>query len=170
MQEMLVLVDENGKEVGACEKFEAHRKGLLHRAFSIFIFNSKGEVLLQRRALDKYHSGGLWANTCCSHPRVGEALDEAIHRRLQEEMGFDCPLEEVFSFSYYVKFSNGLSENEYDHVFKGYYDGPVHPDKSEVVQYKLCSWDWLVDDIARNPEKYGYWLREIVRLRPDLHK
>jgi len=122
-KELVVLVDENDNEIGVEEKINAHRKGLLHRAFSIFVFNSKNELLLQKRAADKYHSGGLWSNTCCSHPRPGENLKDAAHRRLQEEMGFDCSLREVFSFLYKKSFDNGLTEHELDHVFFGKFDG-----------------------------------------------
>lgn len=165
MKEMVTLIDESGNDVGAAEKLEAHQKGLLHRAFSILVFNSKGEILLQQRALDKYHSPGLWANTCCGHPRPGEPLEQAAHRRLQEEMGFDCELKEIFSFRYFKEFEDGLIEHELDHVFEGSYDGPVRPNESEVAQHKWVTWDFLVEDLAKNPEKYVYWLREIVKLR-----
>ncbi|MGC8851384.1 MAG: isopentenyl-diphosphate Delta-isomerase, partial [Candidatus Micrarchaeia archaeon] len=134
--EQVILVDENDRELGVGEKMEVHRNGQLHRAFSIFVFNSDGKLLIHQRAKEKYHSGGLWTNTCCSHPRPGEKLDEAIHRRLVEEMGFDCPLKEVFSFVYQVKFENGLFEHELDHVYIGKFDGDPKPNPAEVMDWK----------------------------------
>src|SRR4030042_2763439 len=128
VMEKIILVDENDREIGTEEKLKTHEQGKLHRAFSIFVFNSKGELLLQRRAKGKYHSGGLWTNTCCSHPREGEKLEEAVHRRLKQEMGLDCPLKEAFSFIYKVRFENGLFEHELDHVFIGRVDGKPVPD------------------------------------------
>jgi len=162
MEEHVVLVDEQGDEVGVAEKMRAHREGLLHRAFSIFVFNAENEVLLQRRAKHKYHSGGLWANTCCSHPSPGEAIESAAHRRLGEEMGFDCPLEEKFSFLYKKAFDNGLTEHEFDHVFVGFYDGEVVPNPREVDSYKWCSWDEVQRDVRANPRDYVYWLRLLI--------
>ena len=169
--EQVILVDTDGNDIGVAEKIEAHEKGLLHRAFSIFIFNKRGEVLLHQRAFDKYHSGGLWSNACCSHPRPGEPLEKAVHRRLQEEMGFDCDLQEIFTFTYRHEFDNGLIENEFDHVFKGYYggfnppaDGEVNPDPAEVAQHKWVSWDFLVNDIRKNNQHYTHWLQEIIKL------
>lgn len=162
--EEIQLVDESGKTIGRGEKLDVHERALLHRAFSIFVFNSKGEVLLQQRAFNKYHSGGLWANTCCSHPRSDEKLEDAVHRRLKEEMGFDCPLEELFTFIYKKTFNNGLTEYEYDHVFKGYYDGEVSPNKNEVADYKWCAWHELKEDVKEKPQKYSYWLQVILQL------
>ena len=107
------------------EKMEAHKKGLLHRAFSVFIFNGKGEMLLQQRALNKYHSGGLWTNACCSHPMPGEKTEDAADRRLKEELGFETPLEKIFDFVYKAEFDNGLTEYEFDHVFAGEYEGEI---------------------------------------------
>ncbi|MEK7619489.1 MAG: isopentenyl-diphosphate Delta-isomerase, partial [Patescibacteria group bacterium] len=127
MQENCILVDETDHEIGTEEKMATHERGLLHRAFSVFVFNASGELLLQQRAFEKYHSAGLWTNTCCSHPRPGEETLAAAYRRLQEEMGFDCPLNEMFTFRYLAPFPNGLTENEVDHVFFGMYDGPVNP-------------------------------------------
>ena len=118
----MILVNERDEPLGSMEKMEAHRKGALHRAFSVFIFNSRGEMLLQQRALKKYHSGGLWTNACCSHPRPGETNEAAALRRLREEMGFDTSLQQIFSFTYRASFNNGLTEHEYDHVFAGIYD------------------------------------------------
>ena len=157
--ERVIVVDNNDKEIGTEEKIKAHEKGKLHRAFSIFVFNSKGELLLQKRAREKYHSGGLWTNTCCSHPRAGEGLEEAAHRRLKEEMGFDCKLREAFSFIYKVKFRNGLTENELDHVFVGRFGGKPKPKPEEAEGWKWVSMDGLKKDVEKNPDKYTYWLR-----------
>lgn len=158
--EKLILVDENDKEIGFEEKLKAHQNGgKLHRAFSIFVFNSKGELMLQKRAEGKYHSALLWTYTCCSHPRPGESLNDAVHRRLKEEMGFDCDLSEKFSFVYKVDFENGLSENEFDHVFFGKFDGEPKPDPKEAAGWQWISIEELKTDIKENPEKYTYWLR-----------
>jgi len=157
--EQIILVDESNKEIGFGEKIKIHQEGKLHRAFSIFIFNSKNELLLQRRASRKYHSGGLWTNTCCSHPRVGEKTGEAAHRRLKQEMGFDCFLKKIFSFIYRVKFENGLVENEYDHVFFGRYDGKVIPNKKEAEDYKWVSLGKLKKNMQKNPREYSYWFK-----------
>ena len=155
----VILVDENDNEIGAGEKIKTHKEGKLHRAFSIFVFNSKGELLLQRRAKSKYHSGGLWSNTCCSHPEVGESLEKTVHRRLKEEMGFDCELKEILSFTYRTKLDNGLIENEYDHVFVGNFDGEPSPDPEEVDEWKWIDVKELKKDIQENPNNYTYWLR-----------
>jgi len=159
MPEYILTVDEKDNVTGKEEKIKVHREGKLHRAFSIFVFNSKGEVLLQKRAGSKYHSAGLWTNTCCSHQRVGENLEEAVHRRLKEEMGFDCELKEAFTFTYRVKFDNGLSENEYDHVFFGKFDGKPEPNPKEVDEWKWVSLEELRKDIQKNPDDYTYWLK-----------
>lgn len=153
----VILVNEQDEPVGTMEKLEAHQKGLLHRAFSVFITNSKGELLLQQRALDKYHSGGLWTNTCCSHPLPDEDILTAAHRRLMEEMGFDCDLEEVFSFTYRAEFDNGLTEHEFDHVLIGRYDGSVQPDSSEVMSYKFASPDEVRHLLLTAPETFTHW-------------
>ncbi|MBU7017970.1 MAG: isopentenyl-diphosphate Delta-isomerase [Theionarchaea archaeon] len=158
MDERVILVDENDKEIGSEEKIEAHKTGKLHRAFSIFIFNSKGEMLLQQRALHKYHSGGLWANACCSHPRLGETLEEAVHRRLKEEMGFDCELEEIFSFIYKAKVGT-LTEHELDHVFIGRYDRDVHFNPDEVGGCKWVTIESLRKDVQTHPELYTEWFK-----------
>lgn len=162
MKEMIILVDQNDNEIGAIEKIEAHKQGVLHRAFSIFIIDSKNRMLIQRRALSKYHTPGLWSNTCCSHPRYGEDLINAVHRRLKEEMGFDCELVELFSFIYKAEFDNGLIEHELDHVFIGYYDGEVSPNKEEVDDIKWIEIDKLLEDIKNNPEKYTIWFKEAL--------
>lgn len=155
----VILVDKNDKEIGSEEKMKAHREGKLHRAFSVFVFNLKNELLLQKRAKAKYHTGGLWSNTCCSHPQPGEATEKAAHRRLKEEMGFDCELKEIFSFVYRVKFDNGLSEHEYDHVFIGKSGNKPIPNKDEADGFRWVSLEKLKEDIKKNPEYYTYWLR-----------
>jgi isopentenyl-diphosphate Delta-isomerase len=157
------LVDINGARIGSMEKMEAHQKGELHEAFSIFIFNAKNELLLQQRAMHKYHSGGLWSNTVCSHPEVQEELDKAAERRLQEEMGFLTPLHEVFSFTYKTVFKNGITEHEFDHVFLGNYENDPAPDPEEVMDYKWMSVPDLKKDIAINPNLYTSWLRIIMK-------
>jgi len=159
MSEFILTVDENDKVIGKEEKIKTHQLGKLHRAFSIFVFNSKGELLLQRRAKTKYHSGGLWTNTCCSHQRFDETLEKAIHRRLKEEMGFDCELKEIFSFIYKVKFDNDLFEHEYDHVFIGKFDGKPNPNPEEVDEWKWVDLEELKGDIRENPDNYTYWLK-----------
>lgn len=170
-KERVILVDKNDKEVGVEEKIKAHKEGKLHRAFSIFIFNSKGELLLQKRAKSKYHSGGLWTNTCCSHPKSGEPIEETVHGRLKEEMGFDCDLKEIFSFSYKVKFDNSLFENEYDHVFIGNFDGKPNPDPEEVDDWKWIDIKELMEDIQENPGNYTYWLKvSIDKIIPYLER
>lgn len=157
--EQVILVDEADNQIGVEEKLKAHRDGKLHRAFSIFVFNSEGKLLLQQRALSKYHCGGLWANTCCSHPRPGEGTEIAAHRRLREEMGFDCPLKELFSFTYKAKFDNGLTEHEFDHVLIGKFDGTPKANPEEVESWKWVDIDELRNGIRQNPDKYVYWLK-----------
>ncbi len=159
--EEVVLVDEKDNQVGIKEKIKAHEDGDLHRAFSVFIFNSKGQLLLQKRADSKYHSGGLWTNTCCSHPRPGESVIDAAHRKLNQEMGFDCGLQEAASFIYRVKFENGLSENEYDHVLVGRFDGEPLPNPEEVGEYAWIGMQDLADELLNNPDKYTYWLKDL---------
>ena len=153
----VVLVNESDKQVGTMEKMAAHQQGLLHRAFSVFIFNSKGEMLLQQRAPGKYHSGGLWTNACCSHPLPGEDILESATRRLKEEMGFVAPLEKIFDFTYKAAFRNGLTEYEFDHVFAGHYDAEPHPDPEEVSNYVFKSMEDIKTSLALNPEKYTAW-------------
>jgi len=158
----VILVDENDNVIGTGEKIKTHQEGKLHRAFSIFVFNSKGQLLLQRRAKSKYHSGGLWSNTCCSHPSPGESLEEAVHRRLKEEMGFDCELRGIFSFTYKVKFDDDLFENEYDHVFIGKFDGNPNPNPEEVDEWKWIDLEELKKGIRENPDNYTYWLKQSI--------
>lgn len=160
--EFVVLVDAENNQVGVMEKHEAHEKALLHRAISIFIFNSKGELLLQQRALSKYHSAGLWTNTCCSHPREHETNLEAATRRLREEMGMACTLKEQFSFIYKTPFENGLCEHELDFVFTGTCDDAPHINPNEVMGYKWITIDALLVDVASNPNAYTSWFKIIL--------
>jgi len=157
--EHVILVDETDTPVGTMEKMEAHRKALLHRAFSVFIFNAKGEMLLQQRAKGKYHSPGLWTNACCSHPRPGEDTREAALRRLREELGFCTPLAKSFHFIYRTDFGNGLTEHEFDHVFVGQYDHTIHPDSSEVGDYCYKSTEAISADLATHPHRFTSWFR-----------
>ncbi|WP_036946313.1 isopentenyl-diphosphate Delta-isomerase [Pseudanabaena sp. PCC 6802] len=159
MEEQVILVDERDRPIGIAEKMQAHRDGLLHRAFSIFVTNTKGELLLQKRSRSKYHSGGLWTNTCCSHPRPGESTEAAARRRLQEEMGFSCDLHEIFNFTYQANLDNGLIEHEFDRVFVGEFNGKpiLNPEEAE-------DWCWieindLRDDIQAHPDRYTFWLK-----------
>lgn len=157
--EKVVLVDEDDNPTGTMEKMEAHEKGLLHRAFSVFIFNNNGDMLLQQRAFSKYHSGGLWTNTCCSHPREGEATIEAAHRRLQEEMGFDCEIKKAFDFIYKKELDKGLTEHELDHVFIGEFEGEFrfNPEEDNAVAYVPVQ--EVLDEVVRNPQKYTEWFK-----------
>ncbi len=162
--ESVILVDTHDNEIGSEEKIAAHKKALLHRAFSVYIFNSKGELLLQRRALDKYHCPGIWANTACSHPRHGEPNEAAAARRLKEEMGMECPLKEAFQFIYKVEFDNGLTEHEFLHVFIGQSDKNPTVNKDEVHEYKWMSWHDLKIDIGKNPTHYTEWTKMTLDL------
>jgi isopentenyl-diphosphate delta-isomerase len=156
----VVLVDENDNQIGLDDKLHAHENGAkLHRAFSIFVFNRKGETLLQRRAMGKYHSKGKWTNACCSHPMPDESVEDAAHRRLKEEMGFDCRMREVFSFTYKADVGNGLTEHEYDHVLFGDYDGKINPNTEEAMDHKWVQLERLREDVERDPEKFTPWLR-----------
>ncbi len=157
--EYVILVNEKDEPIGTMEKMEAHEKGLLHRAFSVFIFNTKGEMLLQQRAKSKYHSGGLWTNACCSHPRKGEETIDAAHRRLQEEMGFDCPIEKQFHFIYKSKLDNNLTEHELDYVFTGTYEGEIYPNPEEVESYKYMKIKDLEIDVEQHPQSYTEWFK-----------
>lgn len=163
MNEMIILVDESDKEIGTEEKMKTHQEGKLHRAFSIFIFNSSGEMLLQRRANSKYHSGGLWTNACCSHPRYGESTEQAAHRRLNEELGFDCDLKEIYHFIYNVKLDHNLTEHEFDHVLIGKYDGKIIPNKYEVSNTMWISFNDLKEEIKKNPENFTEWFKIAFR-------
>jgi len=153
-----MLVDPAGQMTGTMDKMAAHRLGALHRAFSVFIFNTCGELLLQQRALNKYHSAGQWTNTCCSHPRLGETTKDAAHRRLMEEMGLACDLEEFFHFTYRHEFKNGLIEHEFDHVFIGFSDQVPEPDTAEVAAFKYMEPDLLALELTSRPRDYSVWL------------
>lgn len=155
----VILVDEEDNANGECEKLMAHTDGLLHRAFSVFIFNSKGEMLLQQRAMDKYHSGGLWTNACCSHPSPGEDTHAAALRRLQEEMGFTTSIEKIFDFVYKADFENGLTEYEFDHVFVGYYDGEISFNSEEVMDCRYMDMNSVRNWLASDPEQFTAWFR-----------
>ncbi len=157
--ELLILVDSHDNEIGLLDKVSVHRTGVLHRAFSVFVFNSKGFVLLQRRALNKYHSPGLWSNTCCSHPRKGESTDVACSRRLMEEMGMKCDLSFAFSFTYRAEFENGLIEHEFDHVYFGFTDEMPEHNSQEVMEWKYISVKELQNKILARPEDYTEWLK-----------
>jgi len=158
--EQVVLVDNDGNAVGIAEKIEAHQKGWLHKAFSVLIFNSKNEILLQQRALTKYHTPGLWSNSCCSHPRPDEALEDAVHRRLQEELGFDTKVEKSLDFVYkFLDEPTQLWEHEHDTVFVGYYDGEVPFNKEEVEAVQWISFADLMAWMQRSPKEFTYWFR-----------
>jgi|GEM_PF-682199 len=162
-QNRTILVDRRDRPIGTREKIKTHQEGRLHRAFSILIFNKDGKILIQKRAKDKYHSGGLWANTCCSHPRPNETFDEGTHRRLKEEMGIDAPLERIFSFIYKHRFDNGLTENEFDHVFVGISDKKPKPNRDEAEEIKWVDFEWLLADIRANPDDYTPWFKIILK-------
>ncbi len=159
MKEHVILVDNDDNQIGEMPKLEAHQKGVLHRAFSIFIFNSKNEVLLQQRAKDKYHSAGLWSNTCCSHPAPGETTEEAVKRRLKQEMGMTCEMTPAFNFIYHAAFDNGLTEYEFDHVYFGVSDSIPEINKEEVNDWKYMSISDLILEINNNPKDYTEWLK-----------
>lgn len=155
-KEKIILVDIDDNEIGYTTKEDAHKKGQLHRAFSVYLHN-KDSILIQRRSMSKYHSAGLWANACCSHPREGESLSEATVRRLKEELGVACDLEELFSFIYKTNFSKELFEYELDHVFLGEYSGPIELNVDEASEYRWISIDELSKSLVIEPEKYASW-------------
>jgi len=157
-EEQVVLVDERDAEVGVAPKQRVHETGELHRAVSVFLFDSLGRLLLQRRASGKYHSAGLWSNTCCSHPRPGEAPGAAASRRLREEMGIECDLEPRGTFTYRAALDNGLVEHEVDHLFVGRFDGEPLPDRSEVGEWRWIAIAALEKECAANPERFTPWL------------
>ena len=158
-KEKVILVDENDTPVGLMPKLEAHQKGILHRAFSVFIFNSNHQLLLQKRAVSKYHSGGLWTNTCCSHPREGEETIDAANRRLIEEMGIKTNLRKVFDFIYKAELDNELTENEFDHVYYGVYDEDPTINTEEADDFKWIDMETLNNDIALNGQNYTVWFK-----------
>ena len=162
MIEQVILVDENDQVLGAMEKLEAHEKALLHRAFSVFIFNTDGKLMLQQRQFTKYHSGGLWTNTCCGHPRPGEQTDAAAARRLYEEMGFSCQLYKKFDFIYSAKLDHELTEYELDHVFFGIFNESPVLNELEAADWKWITWHDLCADIEKHPEHYTFWLKRCV--------
>lgn len=161
MSENVILVNEHDTKLGLMEKMEAHEKGLLHRAFSVFVLNNKNELLLQQRAFHKYHSGGLWTNTCCSHPRQGETNEQAAHRRLKEEMGFDCKLEHVLEFTYKAVLDKGMTEHEYDHVFVGHYNSNPHINPDEAQAFAWRNLGDINKDMEAQPEQYTEWFKII---------
>ena len=161
MEEQVVLVDEKDNQIGLMAKMEAHEKAVLHRAFSVFIFNKKGELMLQQRAASKYHSPLLWTNTCCSHQRDGETNLQAGKRRLYEEMGFVTEIKEVFSFIYKAPFDNGLTEHELDHVMIGSFEDGPKINKEEVESYKWMTLPDVKNDMEKNPQEYTAWFKII---------
>lgn len=165
--EEVILVNEQDEAIGTMEKIEAHQKGVLHRAFSIVLFNSKGELLLQKRATGKYHSGGLWTNTCCSHPLPGEEMSEAAARKLMQEMGIRTPLTFSHKFLYQTSLDNGLTEHEYDHVFIGHYDNSPSLNAKEAEDWKFSSLKDIQLDIQLHPHSYTYWFR-LMLSHPEL--
>lgn len=156
-EEKVILVNSNDEPIGLMPKMEAHEKALLHRAFSVFVINGNNELMLQQRALQKYHSPGLWTNTCCSHQRDGEENIEAGLRRLQEEMGFETPLEYLFNFIYKAPFDNGLTEHELDHIMLGRYEGEPSINSEEVASWKWMDIDLIHADLINNPADYTVW-------------
>jgi isopentenyl-diphosphate Delta-isomerase len=160
--EHVVLVDDGDNPIGTMEKLEAHQKGVLHRAFSILLFNSKGELLLQKRAKTKYHSAGLWSNTCCSHPLPGESMADATRRKLKQEMGIDLRPEFAYKFIYKANLDSNLTEHEYDHVFTGSFEGAPMINTEEVEEWKYCHVNLLRQDALAHPQQYTYWFRLIM--------
>ncbi|EAQ99863.1 isopentenyl-diphosphate Delta-isomerase [Maribacter sp. HTCC2170] len=162
-EEEVILVNELDEEIGTMPKMEAHEKAQLHRAFSVFVMNGKGEIMLQQRAAHKYHSPSLWTNTCCSHQRLGETNIQAGKRRLIEEMGFETDLNELFHFIYKAPFDNGLTEHELDHVMMGFYNGNPQINPDEVADFTWMKPEEIKIDIAENPEKYTVWFKIIFK-------
>lgn len=160
-EEKVILVNENDEQIGLMPKMEAHEKALLHRAFSVFVFNKENELMVQQRALEKYHSPGLWTNTCCSHQREGESNIEAGKRRLQEEMGFTTDLKDTISFIYKAPFDNGLTEHEFDHILVGNFNGEPNLNPEEAHDYKWMSLETLKEDMIENPTMYTEWFKII---------
>ena len=169
MEERVILVDEQDREVGTDTKLAVHTSGQLHRAISVFVFDAEDNLLLQRRAATKYHSAGLWSNTCCSHPRPGEDTHQTAHRRLREEMDVECPLHHVLSFVYQCDLGNGLSEHEYDHVFVGQTEETPVPNPDEVAECRWLPVEVAREESATHPERYTAWfgiaLSKLLALR-----
>jgi isopentenyl-diphosphate Delta-isomerase len=163
IEDQVILVDKYDNETGVTGKMRAHKEGLLHRAFSVFLFNDEGDLLLQQRAYHKYHSGGLWTNTCCSHPRPGEEIHEAAHRRLKEEMGITgVELLDAFNFIYFAELNDELKEHEFDYVLIGKFNGRPNPDKEEVNDWHWISPATLLTDVEVNPKAYTFWFKEVI--------
>ncbi len=162
-QPKIALLNDADEIIGFEDKLKVHELGLLHRAFSILVFNDNDEILLQKRASTKYHTPGLWTNTCCSHLTEHQNFDSYMHDRLQDEMGFDCELNFQFKFHYEAKFGNGLTENEIDHVFYGKWNGIPKPNPAEADDYKWDSLANIIKDIDQNPDNYTYWFKEIIK-------
>lgn len=159
----VILVDENDNETGRMEKLDAHKLGVLHRAFSVLVFNDQHELLLQQRAFGKYHSEGLWTNTCCSHPGPGESVLTAAHRRMKEEMGFDCSLEEAFHFIYRAELDNNLVEHELDHVVIGFSNVEPELNTEEAIAFKWMDLEEIRQDMTNNPQHYTHWFKIILK-------
>jgi len=166
--EHVILVDENDRAIGTMEKMQAHRKGVLHRAFSVLLFNSKGELLIQKRSAGKYHSAGLWTNTCCSHPRPDETLTEAATRRLQEEMGIQVDVEPLYNFIYKVNLDGGLIEHELDHVLIGHFDGEPELNHNEASAWRYASMAQLKQEALENPSEFTHWFKLILQ-HPEIN-
>ena len=169
-EEFVILVDKDDRELGLMEKMEAHEKGVLHRAFSVFVFNPNKELMLQQRAFGKYHSPGLWTNTCCSHPRKGESVEQAAHRRLMEEMGFDCELKKAFHFTYKADVGQGLTEHEFDHVLIAITDTQPEINPLEVNNWRYITIENLKLEIKESPDQFTVWFKialEEVEQRVD---
>jgi isopentenyl-diphosphate Delta-isomerase len=158
-EQEVILVNENDEPIGVMEKLRTHEQGLLHRAFSVFIFDRQGRMLLQQRAAEKYHGGQLWTNACCSHPYPGEELEDAAQRRLKEELGFSTELKEIFSFTYHAKVENNLIEHEFDHVFAGQYENIVRPNPDEVADYAYKTMEEIKQEVAMHPGKFTSWFK-----------
>lgn len=158
-EKKVILVNENDEERGFMGKTEAHQKGELHRAFSVFILNDKGGMMLHKRADSKYHTPGLWTNACCSHPQPNETVLIAARRRLSEELGFTCDLEKLFNFTYRADFENGLTEHEFDHVFLGYYNGIPPFDTEEMSECDFFSTDLISTWVEKKPEEFTPWFK-----------
>lgn len=155
----VVLVNEMDHPIGTAEKMEAHRKGLLHRAFSVFIFDNTGRMLLQKRAKEKYHGGDLWTNACCSHPSANDEIKNSAEIRLHEELGFTTSLKKIFEFKYRAEVENDLIEHEYDHVFAGEYNGSIHPNPNEVSDYCYKDISEIKKSLAENPSQFTFWFK-----------
>ncbi len=160
--EKIILVDTEDREIGQMEKMEGHRRGVLHRAFSVLIFNSKGQMLIQKRAASKYHSGGLWSNACCSHPKPGESMQTAVERRLREELNIEVKPRFSHKFIYKVTFPNDLIEHEFDHVYIGTFDGKPQANAEEIADWKYIDQEDLKKEIEQNPSQYSHWFKLIL--------